>query len=30
MELKAMQVPRKEKRSGLYVDGDYVPSIDEL
>lgn len=30
MELKAMQVPKKSPKPGVYVDGEYVPSIDEL
>jgi hypothetical protein len=30
MELKALQVPKKAPKQGLYVEGTYVPSIDEL
>ena len=30
MELKAMQVPKKEKKPGIFLEGEYVPSIDEL
>ena len=30
MELKAMNIPPKKKKLGEYIDGEYIPSIDEL
>lgn len=30
MELKAMQVPKKLVKPGIYDNGEYIPSIDEL